>query len=434
MSGGSDIRSRLDAALTAGPVADVNAALSETEDVWLVGGTIRDILLARELTDVDLAVGGDVKSVARALHERFRGDIFSLSERFGTWRISPAAGDWQIDLTALRGETIERDLALRDFTINAMALPLGATARAAGRRRERALPIDPTGGHGDLAAKTLRVTGAGVFIDDPLRLLRLARLAVVLGFDLDPETARLSRAQAGTVTQAAAERAFAELRGLVTADDAVGGISLLDELGLLAALLPELTDLRGVEQSVYHHLDAYQHTIEVLERLVELVADPADVFGDDADELSALLDRPLADEMTSGQALRFAVLMHDIAKRRTRTVFDDGRVGFPGHDREGARMAREICRRFNVSDRFTRFVTTITGHHLDLGFLVHERPLPPRRVYRYLRGCEPVEVEVGVLSVADRLATRGRKSGEAIERHLQLARELNRAALDWRAG
>ncbi|MFY9487307.1 MAG: HD domain-containing protein [Solirubrobacterales bacterium] len=427
MSGAVDISGRVSAALADGPVAAVNGALDGSTATWLVGGSVRDVLLGRPVTDIDLAVNGDARAVARAIHERLHGDIFSMSERFGTWRVSPQGTDLQIDITALRGETIEQDLAMRDFTINAMAVSLGPGTR------ESSNPIDLFGGLEDLAGSTLRVLGESAYTDDPLRPLRLPRFAATLGFAPDAETARLTKLHAAGITEAAAERQFAELRALVLSDGVLRGLSLLEELGLLPALVPELIELHGVEQSVYHHLDAFDHTIEVLVRLIELVDDPGQVFAADADRLKALLDQPLADEMTRGQALRFVALLHDIAKSRTRTVFDNGHVGFPDHDRQGAELARTICRRFNVSDRFTQFVSAITRHHLDLGFLVHQRPLPPRTIYRYLRSCEPVEVEVGVLSVADRTATRGRKADESIDSHLELARELNRAALDWRA-
>ena len=103
-----------------------------------------------------------------------------------------------------------------------------------------------------------------------------------------------------------------------------------------------------------------------------------------------------------------------------------------GHDRLGEQMVRDVCRRLRTSERFSRFVEALTRHHLVVGFLVHERPLDRRAVYRYLRRTEPVGVEVTLLSCADRLATRGRKADQAIAAHMELARELMEAALDWR--
>ncbi len=110
-----------------------------------------------------------------------------------------------------------------------------------------------------------------------------------------------------------------------------------------------------------------------------------------------------------------------------------GRVSFWHHDAEGAELSRAILARLHASERLRAHVAALARHHLRLGFLIRERPLPPRVEYRYLKACEPVEVDVTLLSVADRLATRGRRSEEAIARHLQLARELLGPALAWRA-
>jgi poly(A) polymerase len=125
--------------------------------------------------------------------------------------------------------------------------------------------------------------------------------------------------------------------------------------------------------------------------------------------------------------------VHDVGKPATRGVRPDGRVTFIGHDEVGERMVGDLCRRLRTSERLSRFLEGLTRAHLVLGFLVHERPLDRRAVYRYLTTTSPVEVEVTVLSCADRLATRGRKADEAIAAHLALARDLMAAALDWRA-
>ena len=149
------------------------------------------------------------------------------------------------------------------------------------------------------------------------------------------------------------------------------------------------------------------------------------VFEDEASgELREVLDEPLADELTRGQALRLGALLHDIGKPATYHVREDGRVTFMGHDRLGQEMVREICRRLRMSVRLCRFLEAVTRHHLVLGFVVHERPLDRRDVYRYLERTSPVEVEVTLLSVADRLATRGKNAERAIDAHLQLAKEL----------
>jgi putative nucleotidyltransferase with HDIG domain len=271
------------------------------------------------------------------------------------------------------------------------------------------------------------------YASDPLRPLRLARLAAELGFEPDERTERLTLEAAHDVTRASPERIFGELRRLMAADRAVEGLQLSDRLGLTAAVLPEVSALHGVEQSHYHHLDVHGHTIEVLGEQMAIEHDPAAVFGDElAPRLRELLAEPLADEMTRAQALRFAALLHDIAKPATRRELGDGRVSFIGHDAVGEEVIGSICRRLRTSERLREFLGAIARHHLRLGFLVHERPLSAASIYGYLSDCSPVEVEVTILSCADRLATRGRNADEAIAKHVELARELMGPALDWR--
>jgi poly(A) polymerase len=171
----------------------------------------------------------------------------------------------------------------------------------------------------------------------------------------------------------------------------------------------------------------------VLSETIALVEDPSRLGVDDAlaARLSAALAQPLANELTRGQALRFAALLHDIAKSRTRAETQDGRVSFMGHDALGAEMSREILGRLRASDRLGDHVAALTRHHLALGFLVHRMPLTRRDVYGYLTTSAPVGVDVTVLSVADRLATRGRNSERAIALHLQVAREMLDEALHY---
>ncbi|HYP47025.1 MAG TPA: hypothetical protein VEQ61_00155, partial [Thermoleophilaceae bacterium] len=296
-------------------------------EAWIVGGTLRDELLGRPLRDVDLALASDPEPAARALATAIGGPVFALSEAFGAWRVIDRRAGVVYDLSPLQGETIEQDLARRDFTVNAMARPL-----AGGEL------LDPLGGRRDLEARTLRVLGARAYEDDPLRPLRLARLAAELGFAPDAETEELTRAAAARVTDASPERVFVELRRLVVSDGALSGLGLAQRTGLLAAVLPELDDLQGVEQSHFHHLDVYGHTLEVLAQQIELEGRLDELFGGHARAVESVMDEPLGDELTRGQALRFAALLHDVGKLATRGERPEGRVTFIGNDRVGEEM------------------------------------------------------------------------------------------------
>ncbi|HEY8465420.1 MAG TPA: HDIG domain-containing metalloprotein [Solirubrobacterales bacterium] len=414
--------SRLSAAEAVGVARRV---LAGEQGVWIVGGAVRDALLGREVLDVDLAVEpGAEERHARAIARACGGAAFPLSEEFGTWRVVAPGGTWHLDVTRLRGDAIEADLRGRDFTINAIAVPLADP--------EGEL-VDPTGGRSDLEAGVVRAVSQRSFADDPLRILRAARFASALGFRIESGTVALGRAEASRAGEPAGERQLAELRHLLAGPDPARGIELLDELDALPAALPEIAVLRGVGQNPNHHLDVFGHTLEVLRQAVAVQADLDRFAGQAAEGARELLAEPLADEFTRGMAMRFGALLHDVGKPATRGEHS-GYVTFIGHDRVGAQIAGELLRRLKASRALTRYVQGLVRHHLHLGFLVHERPLSKRAIYDYLARCGDVAPDVTLLTVADRLSARGSgsvASPEMIEAHLELVREVMPAALDW---
>jgi hypothetical protein len=199
------------------------------EEAWVVGGAVRDELLGRPLVDLDVACRRP-EEAARAYARRSGGAPFPLSERHGAWRVALEEGR-TVDFTPLRGG-IEGDLATRDFTINAIAVPVGGGE-----------PVDPTGGRDDLALRVLRAVREEIFEDDPLRLLRAVLLADELGFRLAPMTEELVRRHAELVTEPAGERILGELERL-----SARGFARLDELGLLAPLGGSLERIEALER------------------------------------------------------------------------------------------------------------------------------------------------------------------------------------------
>jgi tRNA nucleotidyltransferase/poly(A) polymerase len=402
------------------PLEAAREALAGTE-AWLVGGAVRDHLLGRDTDDFDIALPSDRRIAARALARATGGAAFELSGAFGAWRVVGPGQAWQVDLVTLHGDGIAADLAHRDFTINAMAEPL-----AGGEL------LDPHGGRADLGARRLRMVSPDALAQDPLRTLRAVRQAVELDLEIEPETLAAVSEHASGLQRVAPERVFAELKRVIGAGapaEVRRGLALMDAHGITAAVLPELLPLRGIDQSVYHHADVHEHTLEALDALIELEREPAAAgLGELAEPVRAWLAQPLSDELTRGGALRWAALLHDVAKPHTRVELEGGRVGFPGHDSEGADVARAVLRRLRASERLVEYVAALIRHHLRLGFLVHERPLDRRAVWRYLRATAPHAVDVTLLTVADRLATRGRNAEPAIAAHLELARDMLSAA------
>jgi poly(A) polymerase len=407
----------------------VRTALSEQSSLaWLVGGAPRDRVLGRDTFDLDVIVESSPENAARAIARAAGGAAcFELSEEFSGWRVMARDRSWQVDVQPLRGGSLHADLALRDFTVNALAEPI-----AEGESIE-----DPLGGLADLAAGRLRMASPRAFADDPLRVLRLVRFALDLDLEPDPDTADAARSAAPHLVGISGERTFMELRRILASSRVLEGLALMESLGITRAVLPELDALRGVEQSRFHHRDVHGHTLEVLERTVALQADPAVVLGADelAEPVRALLAEPLADELTRGDALRWGALLHDAAKPLTGARRADGRITFMGHDVRGAELARSVLERLRASERLRAHVAELVRHHLRLGFLVHrpERPLARRTVFDYLQATSPVEVDVTLLSAADRLATRGDRAEESIDAHMRLVGPMLAAALDWRA-
>jgi len=393
------------------PGLEAVRALAPVPDAWLVGGSVRDLMLGRDVVDVDLVVADDPAAAARGLARAAGGAPFPLSDRHGAWRV--VRDGHTVDISRSHGPVAD-DLGRRDFTINAMAVPL-----AGGE------VLDPHGGRADLEAGRLRAVSEQVFADDPLRLLRLARLAHELGFTVDPEAERLARRDAHLAGRPSGERVLTEIRRLLEPDHPDEGIRLLDRLGVLDVVLPEAVAMRGVGQSQFHHLDVFEHTLKVLDAAADVSAHVDHYLRDAAEPVQAALDAEVGNDFTGHTGLRLAALFHDIEKPATRTVSDEGRVGFMGHDRLGADTAQRVLERWRASHALIRFCRVLVAEHLRLGFLVRERPFDRRTAYRYLQATAPYSYESIVLSLADRLATRGVRARQAYVRaHSQAAVEL----------
>ena len=389
---------------------------------WLVGGAVRDVALGREVNDLDLAVSGPPAAPARKIAAELDGVAFELSEEFPAWRVTGGEGKWQVDVAGLRAETIEDDLALRDFTLGAIAVDLHG---------EQAL--DPLGGLADLEAGLIRACGPASFSDDPLRLMRAARLVAQFGWEIEPETMSLARRSAAEAAHPAGERRLAELLLLIGARDPLGGLGAMDAIGLFEILLPEIGQLHGVIQGPNHHRDVFGHTMEVVEGVLRIETELERFTGDRAPEVAGYLARPLADGVTRGVALRLGALFHDCAKPQTRQE-EDGFISFRGHDQLGAKQIEARFRELRASRRLTGYLADLARHHLILGFLVPSSPLDRRQVFAYLDHTDPVAVDVTLLTVADRLAARGGAriaSQEMVAAHMELAREMVAHGLDW---
>ncbi len=367
-------------------------------DAYLVGGCVRDRLMGRECKDFDFVVAHDAIPLGRELAERFRGGFVLLDEQRDFSRV--VFKDFYVDLARIVGKDILEDLSHRDFTINAMAVLLDDWDKDP-------MPIlDPFGGKRDLKARTIRRLSPLSFPEDPCRILRAVRLAAQLRFEIDPQTLKEMAEYASLLFMVSRERLRDEFALILAERDSSRYVKLLDELGILKELIPELERLRGLHQSYPHHLDGLNHTLETLSWLEWLLDDQilSARFGGIKESILRHLKRHVAANRHALIVLKIATLLHDLGKPDTLTVDDKG-THFYGHEKEGATIATSVMKRLRFSSREIEGVYTIVLNHMRPALLAQEGVLSRRAIHRFWRDTGDWGVETCLLSLADHLAT-----------------------------
>jgi poly(A) polymerase len=388
------------------------AADWESGPSLIVGGAVRDALLARSWRDIDVAVPGDASAFAARAAELLGTCVVVIGNEQLAVHHLPLA-DGAIDVVPMQGG-LDADLARRDLTFNAMAVPLAELPAGGLAGVTRTQVIDRNGGLADLDAGVVRFTGPEVVADDPLRTMRAVRIATELGFQIEPASRALIGEHATKLGEVAAERVGAEIEKLFSLECAQDGVTVLDTTGLMDVLFPELALGKDVEQRPWHVRDVYQHQLSTHEWLGVLLGDSApsstprsDLWmtlwrGADWNDAAALR-AALAKHQV---ALRLAALLHDIGKPATRTVEQDGRTRFFGHAELGADMAEAVCRRWRLSNSVTAAVAMLVRNHLRPGQVAAPGELPTSRaLFRFHRDFGDAVAPPCWLFLADSLAT-----------------------------
>ncbi len=353
---------------------DVNQLEPLPNKGYAVGGAIRDLLLDRSFTDVDWLVP-DPYFEARKTADSLKGSLVSLDEQRNFWRV--VLSEQVIDYTPLTSN-IEYDLATRDFTINAIAADLKGGL------------IDPTRGLQDLKSKCIRMVHEDNFRADSLRPLRGVRFAVQLGFNIEAKTKRAIK-NTSNLPSPKAERINEELNKVLLSSYPAQGIKLMDELGLLSTYLPELAKTKGVEQGGFHHLDVFNHSLEALNQLIQGFSE-------------------------SDLSLRWATLLHDVAKPNTKSVDKEkGHYHFYGHAKQGSVIAKDILKRLRSPKTLIERVSSLVHYHM--------LPLPKnhKEARRFVHRRRELLPDLLKLMIADREAACGKLSSEASRQAYKLA-------------
>jgi poly(A) polymerase len=394
----SDVQARVVAELERiSPVTDELGSrfTSAGEEIALVGGPVRDAMLGRAHQDLDFATSARPEVTERLL-KGWAEATWDIGRAFGT--IGARRGEWVVEITTYRsdaydaasrkpevqyGDSIDGDLARRDFTINAMAMLLP------GKQLE-----DPFHGVVDLVHRLLRTPGRpeDSFSDDPLRMMRAARFAAQLGFTVAPEVQVAMSDMAERITIVSAERVRDELVKLVMAPDPGAGLRLLVDTGLAAYVLPELPALELERDEHHRHKDVYEHTLTVLQQSMDL------------------------EERLGGPDFvsRFAALMHDVGKPRTRRFAEGGAVTFHHHDVVGAKMTRKRMQALRFPNDQVDAVAQLVEQHLRFhGYGTGE--WTDSAVRRYVRDAGDQLERLHVLTRAD-CTTRNHRKAERLRR------------------
>lgn len=391
---------------------------------YLVGGLVRDMLIGRETADIDIAVAGDALEVAAQIASIVDGKYVLLDEKNRVGRVVVSEKEsrktWAFDFSTLK-DNIEKDLAERDFTINALALDLGqidTESLCFGRLRRGLVNvpvIDPFGGLADLNRGIIRVVSPGAFTADAVRLLRAVRLVAELDFSIDSDTEALIRRDCHLVSGVSGERIREELLRLLAVPGSSRLLRYLDELGLLTVIIPELVSARETTQPKEHFWNVLDHSLNMAMAVDFLLSGGKWEFGSNdvlptvpwSERRAQHFDSEVGHGSTRVSLLKLAALLHDVAKPQTKALTEEGRVRFLGHDKEGAAIAVKILERLRFSAREIRYVEMAIRYHLRPTQMSHEA-LPSRRaLYRYFRDTGETGIDILFLSLADHLATRG---------------------------
>jgi tRNA nucleotidyltransferase/poly(A) polymerase len=401
-------------------------ALAQHIPIILVGGAVRDALLGKPVHDLDFAVQHHAVVLARATANALGGDFYLMDAERGTARViltPPDAAPFYLDFAQYRGEASgeggdwNADLLARDLSINAIAYDL-----------LNDVLLDPAGGQADLAARVIRQASPHTLDDDPVRALRAVRMAVSLGYAIEPDTAQSIQRQRTRLDIPSPERVRDELVKALTLPNAAQAVRQFDAYGLLTAMIPEMEPLRDCTQSPPHVFTALEHTFVVLDYLDQIITHvfalpdagdvPAWLTGlqiapGDAQRLAQQLRAVTSNDRTRGAAFRLAALLHDIAKPSHRSVDDHGRIHFYEHEEAGAPIAAARAHALKFSSDEVQQIRVTVQQHMRPNQMARDQSEmgpSPRAIYRYMRDVGVCAPEISLFCLADGMGKAGAAS------------------------
>lgn len=360
-------------------------------EIYLVGGTVRDFFLDKESTDRDIIVmDEDAREFALKLTDLFEAVFVPLDEENRIYRLVLPDKVNYIDVTNPIENSLEKDLMRRDLTINAIAVNIRTSEI-----------IDISGGITDIKNKVINYVNELNFVDDPLRLLRVYRFQSLLGFELAPETIIAVCKYADLIKKPAIERINYELMRLFNGKFADKALENMNKTWILEKVFPFVNELKQVPPNSHHHLDLFHHSLETVKQI-------NNIYETSSDEVRAHLDRVDFGGLPRIAHLKLAGFMHDIGKFSTWTIEEEtGRHRFIKHDDVGAKMAVKILRKLCFSNKQIDYISSMVKNHIYPSSVMQAPQITEKVMMRYVRKMDNDSIDAIILAKADRLSARG---------------------------
>jgi tRNA nucleotidyltransferase/poly(A) polymerase len=388
-------------------------SVQHEEGIFLIGGCVRDAWLGKPIHDIDLVVQGDTKKIARVTANVYHGACYLLDKERHTWRVQIT---WHeepmvIDFAAPRALTIEDDLNHRDFTINAMAVPVWKPEEL----------LDPCNGWMDLQKKIIRACSDSSFLEDPVRTIRAVRFAADLKFRIEPQTLTLLKYAVSKLQAISPERVRDELFKIFTCRQPSAAIRVLETCGILSVILPELINLKRCHQPYPDPLNAWEHTLGVMKGMQSLLEVLVGIYHNDAAsnlilgsavqvlgryrfQFEDFLSNALVQERPQRGLLLLSTLLHDVGKDQVVQLDDDGHSYYPGHAEAGKSIAEQICSRLKFSNaEILRIANCVYGHQIIHQMAEGKIGSTPLDIYHLFRQYEDGVLNSCLIGLADTL-------------------------------
>ena len=398
--------------LTSEMFAVVQEKLQDNNHVYMVGGAVRDVLMMRPLHDMDFVVIGSAANVAKKLADDLEGGFYMLDEERDIARVvikQDHGKKFYLDFSALRAENLFKDLTSRDFTINAMAVNVS----------QPELLIDPLKGVKDIKAGYLQICNPNSFKDDPIRVIRAVRMAIQFNLKITENTLYALKQEVPNLHKISQERIRDELFRILESENIASAIRMLEELGILQTIWPDLSSLKDVEQGNNHAYDVWEHTLSTVKGLENLwdvlvgefeeekasnllMGTAAANLGRFRDQLEEHFQQSINPARSRKALLFYAALYHDIGKPAAKSIREDGEISFRGHDEAAISMVKEASRKLRLSENEVNTVTTMVKNHMQLHVLSLEGKTPSKReIHRFYKHNRSYGIDLVLMMLAD---------------------------------